>query len=74
MTGLAVASGFFAPRLGDVGADYGNRIGSETVLEAFYRVQVTPWFYLQPDVQFIMNPGGMYNNSVAIGLRSVITF
>lgn len=74
LTGIAVASGFFAPRLGDVGADYGNRIGSETVLEAFYRVQISPWFYLQPDVQFIMNPGGMYDNSVAVGLRSVITF
>lgn len=74
IAGLAVGSGSFAPRLGDVGSDYGNRVGSETVIEAFYRVQVNKWFYLQPDVQFIMNPGGMYDNSVAIGIRSVITF
>lgn len=72
--GIALANGTFASRLNNVGADYGVRNGSETVLEAFYRVQVNPWFYLQPDVQFIMNPGGVYNNSVAIGLRSVITF
>lgn len=73
--GIALANGTFASRLGDVGSDYGTtRSGSETVLEAFYRVQVSPWFYLQPDVQFIMNPGGTYQNSVAIGLRSVITF
>jgi porin len=68
--GIAVGSGNFASRLSDVT----SQIGDETALEAFYRVQVTPWFYLQPDVQFIMNPSGCYANSVAIGLRSVITF
>lgn len=70
IAGVAVASGNFAPRLGDIT----SQIGSETALEAFYRIQVTPWFYLQPDVQYIMSPSGTYNNSVAIGLRSVITF
>lgn len=68
--GIAVASGTFASRLGDIA----SQIGSETAIEAFYRVQVTPWFYLQPDVQFIMNPSGCYANSVAIGMRTVITF
>lgn len=72
--GIAIASGNFASRLANTGYDLVNRVGSETVLEAFYRVQVTPWIYFQPDVQFIMNPGGVYTNSVAIGLRSVITF
>lgn len=68
--GIAVASGTFASRLGDIT----SQIGNETAIEAFYRIQVTPWFYLQPDVQFIMNPSGYYSNSVAIGLRTVITF
>lgn len=68
--GLAAASGTFAPRLGDVT----SQVGDETALEAFYRVQITPWFYLQPDVQFIMRPSGTYDSSVAIGLRSVIAF
>lgn len=72
LAGIAVASGTFAPRLENMGAD--SRNGSETSLEVFYRAQITPWFYLQPDVQFIMNPGGAYDNSVAIGIRSVITF
>lgn len=70
LVGLAVGSGTFAQRLGDIT----SQIGDETVTEAFYRVQLTPWFYLQPDVQFIANPSGTYANSVAIGLRSVITF
>lgn len=74
IAGIAVGSGRFAPRLADISYDNGGRVGSETVVEAFYRLQVNPWFYLQPDVQFIMNPGGMYDSSVAVGLRSVITF
>lgn len=74
MVGIAVGSGSFAPRLGDVGSGCNSRVGSETVIEAFYRLQLNRWFYLQPDVQFIMNPGGMYPNSVAMGIRSVITF
>lgn len=72
--GIAIANGSFATRLNNLGADDISRCGSETAFEAFYRVQVSPWFYLQPDVQLIMNPGGVYSNSVAIGLRSVITF
>ena len=68
--GIAVGSGNFASRLSDVT----SQVGDETVVEAFYRAQITPWFYLQPDVQFIMNPSGCYQNSVAFGLRSVITF
>lgn len=70
IAGLAVASGTFAPRLGDVT----SQIGDETAIEAFYKVQITPWFYLQPDVQFITRPSGTYDSSVAIGLRSVIAF
>lgn len=68
--GVAIASGSFAPRLGDIT----SQVGDETVVEAFYRVQVSPWFYLQPDVQFITRPSGYYDSSVAIGLRTVITF
>lgn len=74
LVGLAVGCGNFASRLNNITYDLGGKTGSETVVEAFYRVFITKWFYLQPDVQFIANPGGMYQNSVAIGVRSVITF
>jgi porin len=29
---------------------------SETILETFYNVQVTPWFLIQPDMQYISQP------------------
>lgn len=70
IAGIGIASGNFASRLGDIT----SQVGSETALECFYRIQLTPWFYLQPDVQFIMNPNGYYTNSVAFGIRSFISF
>jgi porin len=30
----------------------------ELAIEAFHRVQLTPWIALKPDVQYIVNPGG----------------
>lgn len=74
IAGIAVGSGNFATRLSNMSYDNGGRVGSETVVEAFYRFYVNRWFYLQPDVQFIMNPGGAHDKSVAVGIRSVITF
>lgn len=74
IAGIAVGCGNFAQRLNDITYDNGGRVGSETVAEAFYRVQINHWCYLQPDIQFIANPGGIYPSSVAVGIRSVITF
>ena len=30
----------------------------ETVLEATYQYEATPWLQIQPDVQYTINPGG----------------
>jgi porin len=57
---------------------------SETFFEAMYQIQVTPWWQIQPDVQYFINPGaGIANpneptqrikNELVIGLRTNITF
>ena len=57
---------------------------SETVIEATYQAQITPWWQLQPDFQFILNPGAgisdlnnparRIGNAAVFGLRSVVTF
>jgi porin len=57
---------------------------AETFVEATYQVQATPWWQIQPDVQYIINPGaGIANpnqptqkikNELVIGLRTNITF
>jgi len=57
---------------------------AESVLEATYRVQMTPWWTVQPDLQFIRHPGGhvapsnqpskAIPNAVLMGLRSAVLF
>lgn len=74
IAGLAFGYSNYASRLSDIPTTVGGRIGDETFIETFYRFHINKWLYLQPDVQFVMHPSGMYDNSIAIGLRSVITF
>jgi porin len=64
------------------GAAYPQR-ASETVVELTYQAAVTPWLSLQPDFQYIFNPGGGpgINNparkaadAAVLGLRGVVVF
>jgi porin len=57
---------------------------SETVIEATYLYQLTPWWQFQPDIQYFFNPGGgisnpdnpaqRVKNETVLGLRTDITF
>ena len=57
---------------------------SETVIEATYQLQAAPWWQIQPDVQYVSNPGGglvdpnrptrRIGDAAVLGLRSVVTF
>ncbi len=57
---------------------------SETVLELTYQIQMAPWWTLQPDFQYVFNPGGSIpdpNNptqpiadAAVFGLRTTIQF
>jgi porin len=61
-----VAAAFAGEPLRDRGASR-----AETNIELTYSVQVTPWLRLQPDIQYIFNPGldeGL-DNALVIGLR-----
>jgi porin len=56
----------------------------EVVLELTYRFQLTSWWQLQPDFQYIFNPGGGIVNpnvpnrrlgdEAVVGLRTAVTF
>ena len=48
----------------------------EAVLELTYRAQITPWFALQPDVQWIIHPGGStaIDDALVVGLRAAVSF
>ncbi|MCW3480131.1 carbohydrate porin [Neisseriaceae bacterium JH1-16] len=59
---------------------------SETIVEATYQYQLAPWWQLQGDVQYTLNPGGgvlnpsdatgtqKIANTWVLGLRTTITF
>ena len=58
--------------------------GTETLIELTYQAQLTPWLQLQPDLQYIRNPGGGIANPAAprqrlqnewvVGVRTNLTF
>ena len=58
--------------------------GGETYLEATYQYEVKPWCMLQPDIQYVFNPGaGIANpnaprevvkNETILGMRTTILF
>jgi len=68
--GLAYAHGFFANTSTDYTEDY------ESVCEAYYNAQITPWFVFGPSIQYVANPGGVKTakDAVVLGLRAQITF
>jgi porin len=57
---------------------------SETFIEVSYQYQVAPWWQLQPDMQYVFNPGGgvvnpenpsqKVGNELILGLRTTILF
>lgn len=57
----------------------------ETVIEVSYQAQVTPWFVVQPDIQYIVHPGGLVadpddassgtvDDALVVGTRASLTF
>ena len=67
------------------GGYFGNSIrSSEAFIEATYQARLTPWATAQPDLQYVINPGGNLNkpdgsgqrvkNAFILGLRTTITF
>lgn len=46
----------------------------ETAIEWFYKAQLTPWFSVMPDLQYIVHPGGDGRNAFVAGIRTQISF
>jgi carbohydrate-selective porin OprB len=73
---------FFAT-YGEISDKYGKyvtqgHVNAETVYELGHRIQITPAFYIQPAVQYIVNPGGGTNgnidNATVVGAWIGMTF
>jgi len=48
----------------------------ETVLEGFYKIQLTPWCFVKPDIQYVWNPGGAsdVDNALVGAVRFQVSF
>ncbi len=65
------------------GAPYPVR-GTEELVELTYQAQATPWLVVQPDFQYVVNPGAgiaspanpntRLRNELVVGVRAVTTF
>ena len=57
---------------------------TESFIEVTYQCQICPWLTVQPDLQYIMNPGGgiidplnpsrLVGNELILGVRTIVTF
>lgn len=47
---------------------------SETVVELFYRLPLTGWLSLNPDLQWISQPGGADDTTFVAGVRIATVF
>lgn len=48
--------------------------GHESAIELYYKAVLTPWASVQPDLQYIVSPGGTERDSLLAGLRFEVVF
>lgn len=65
--GLGAQCAFLSP-------DGNFRRSYELALETFYKIALTPWITIQPDLQYIVNAGGLYPDALVGTLRADISF
>lgn len=53
-----------------------ERWGHETVVEVAYKITLTPWLMVQPDLQYIVHPGGSTStpDATVLGIRLDVLF
>lgn len=72
MLGLAIAHAVNGQSFRTAQAVAGSPVDkAETSIELTYRTQVTPWLAIQPDVQWVINPGidPTLRDALVLGLR-----
>jgi len=77
IAGIAVARSHVSGEFSDSQVAEGSLpYSAETVVEGTYKVQLAPWWSIQPDIQYIVNPSGEQGSSDALelGVRTSVTF
>jgi porin len=84
MTAIRVQTGPIPTRPADIfgvaasnaglSGDAGFSANYELAIEGFYRAFLTPWLFIQPDLQYIINPGGIHPNALVGTVRVELDF
>jgi porin len=75
--GVAFARSHVSPDYSDSEVAEGERpFSAESVVEATYKVQLAPWWNVQPDFQYVITPSGVVgsHNAVVLGVRTTVAF
>jgi porin len=64
----------FGPQYAHITPQAGLAHPYELALETFYQWQLFPWAFVQPDLQYIVHPGGMFPDALVMSLRVQISF
>jgi porin len=74
---IGFAYGKYSTTLANAERDSHSTVqGYECVFDFSYKVEITPWMFLQPDMQYIVNPSGGKNidDAFVVGTRFGLTF
>lgn len=68
--------GYFYTEWSDTALLEARGINNSQGVELFYNIEVTPWLHITPDLQVLINPGGVSDRDVAVvyGLRMRMSF
>jgi len=81
--GIGMAARRFSMELAGLTGHGATYATNEMIIEATYIYQIAPWWSLQPDAQYVINPGaGIPNagssrplsNAFVVGVRATVTF
>ncbi len=70
--GFAIASAFIGDEAKNAARAAGEPVSNaETSIELTYRAQLTDWLAIQPDIQYVLNPGvtGGLSDALVVGVR-----
>jgi len=63
----------FSPQYAHITPQAGLPHPYELALETFYQWKLSPWAFVQPDLQYIVHPGGTQSNALVATLRLQIS-
>ncbi|MHC4642277.1 MAG: carbohydrate porin [Planctomycetota bacterium] len=67
ITGIGLAQALWSDRM--------NGFTRESAIELFYKAQLTEFMSIQPDIQYIANPGGeTTDDAIVLGIRAKFSF